>query len=60
MYAASKQSKEIHKLDAQKSPVTVSLNVDSMDLSFLLCSSGMYVHMCVCTYLHNETILHVH
>ena len=35
---------------------TVSSNVVSMDLSFLLCSSGiysvlMYVHMCICMYL---------
>ena len=37
-------------------PITVSSNVVSMDLSFLLCSSGiypvlMYVHMCICMYL---------
>ena len=40
---ASKFHQEIMKFDVEKISDTFSSNVGVMDLSFLLCSSGMYV-----------------
>ena len=40
-YVASRQVEELQKMDTQKCPVVVSSNTDTMDLSFLLCASGM-------------------
>ena len=40
-YVASRQVEELQKMDTQECPVVVSSNTDTMDLSFLLCSSGM-------------------
>ena len=34
-----------HKCDTNQFPVTVSSDVITMDCSFLLCSSGMCVHI---------------
>ena len=42
-------SKHTCKLDASNFPATVSSNLVTMDLSFLLCSSGM--HVCMCLYM---------
>ena len=42
---ASRFYQGIKKFDVQKISDTFSSNVDTMDLSFLLCCSGTYVHM---------------
>ena len=39
-YVASRQIEELQKLDTQECPVVIRSNVDTMDISFLLCSSG--------------------
>ena len=39
-YVASRQVEELQKMDTQECPVVISSNTDTMDLSFLLCSSG--------------------
>ena len=40
---ASRFHEEIKKFDVEKISDTFNSNVDTMDLSFLLCSSGTYV-----------------
>ena len=39
-YVALRQVEELQNVDTQECPVVVSSNIDTMDLSFLLCSSG--------------------
>ena len=42
---ASRFHQEIKKFDVEKISGTFCSNVDTMDLSFLLCSSGMYMYI---------------
>ena len=43
---------KIKMLDTEKLPVTLTSNVDAMNLSFLLCPSGMYLKFTIgCTYI---------
>ena len=49
---ASQHCEEMHRLDLKKFPVTTCLSVDLIDLSFLLCSSGMYMY----SYMHYDAI----
>ena len=39
-YVALRQVEELQKMDTQECHVVISSNTDTMDLSFLLCSSG--------------------
>ena len=48
-YVASRQVEELQKMVTQECPVVVSSNIDTMDLSFLLRSSGN-LHRLLCSY----------
>ena len=58
MYFCSLDSKafqEINMLDAENPPVTLTLNIDTINLSFLLCPSGMYIKSTIgCTHVHGR------
>ena len=54
IYIALKLPKEVQKSDAHEVPVTVSSQVNKINLSFLLCPSGMHINnvvMELCMYI---------
>ena len=54
IYIAIILPQEAQKMDAYKFPVNVNPHEDKMDLSVLLCPSGMHIHIYTYVYVYVE------